>query len=926
MKPRYVWLDAKGLGRHVYALFRYDMRLRKGVQKATINLFADSRYHLKVNGEFVNYGPARFYPEHPEYDTYDISRFLRTGANVIAVKVVSHGMETFQSLRNRGGFIAWGEVVDGEGRRHDLATPGGWKCRKATGYDRTAPKFSFTSSPFDSYDAGKGVRDWDKPGIALRGWKPAVVLDNQDSWGRLTRRSIPHLTQDELVPHTLLGVYPLRGDRDIYSFRIPGEDSSPSQIRKRKTLFAYTYIYSPRAQKVKAGLFWGEYFLNNGRRLAQEPTDPARPNHQDAVLNLKKGWNYFFAHYWLSHGHWDFHISLPKEAGLRLSAEKKRGSPHVFMSAGPFRDDEEGQVQRLGMYLPSPEALPELSAGWVARPRNSSAGNPAWEMVWREFGEPHMHTPSRVRELEVHDPHGTALVFDMGHEVLGRVCVEFEAPKGTVVDAGYAEDMLGERPWLLKRSEIWAAERHISSGGPQRLETFKPRGFRYLQVNVTGNTKPARIRKVGVVQQVYTYTKIGSFECSDPMLNDIWELGWRTLRMCSEDAYTDCPWRERGCYGGDMLAEFGVTMATTGDVRLAKRCLALFVQSQDPVTLDMRSMVPAPRGEGVHGLQDYPVENLLNILWIVDWTGDLAFARKMYAPFRRLMEARLANRRPDGLFDGHQIFIDWIRIEKRKGYNAAMHALYAQGFAALARLAELLGKKGDAKRYREVAASVVKTVRRFFWDSARGAYRDGLDQKLKPLREYHSASSAWPSLYGMTSSAQEKQLVEHFAARLPNVGVALKGDETSPYGGFYILGALYRHGHVEVAERFMRDGWGKMIEAGADTAWEHFTDESSQCHAWSGAPTYYLLTGTLGVPLGFPEPLDPKRITIAPQAESLTWARGRVPHPLGTIEVDWRIEGDRLMVDYTAPKGVKCTVVPRGRLAKKELWVNGKKV
>jgi len=63
------------------------------------------------------------------------------------------------------------------------------------------------------------------------------------------------------------------------------------------------------------------------------------------------------------------------------------------------------------------------------------------------------------------------------------------------------------------------------------------------------------------------------------------------------------------------------------------------------------------------------------------------------------------------------------------------------------------------------------------------------------------------------------------------------------------------------------------------------------------------------------------KITIAPQSETIDWAEGTVPHPLGEVYVHWQVKGDRLFLTYDAPKGAKVEVKPRGRLGKLELVV-----
>jgi alpha-L-rhamnosidase len=918
----FVWIDRRGAGRHVNAYFRLDFRLTDAPRKAVLNLFADSRYHLKINGTFVGYGPARFFPSEPEYDSYDIAPHLHRGQNVVAVQVVAHGMSTFQQPMNRPGFVAWGEVRPARGRAISLSTPGKWKCLKARGYDQTAPKFSFTSSAIDVFDARRDPPDWALPGAKLSGWKDPVEVTWQDAWGRLRPRSIPHLTQETRLPKTLLGVYALSDAEEIVSFRVPCDDSTRAPGRRQRC-FGYTFIHSPRAQKVRVGLHWGEHYLNGGRLLRKHTPREDQLNRNDITLNLRKGWNEFFIKYDMIGGPWDFHMALPRDARLHLSSERKRNSRNIFMTAGPFTDDEEPRVREIKLPLASPDALPDLSVGWKPQPRRGSANNPAWEMAWRDPAEPKAHEPARVGDLTLEGGEDTALVFDMGGERLGRIFVDFEAPRGTHIDVGYAEDLHHGRPWVLKRNQIFAGERHIARGGVGRLETFKPRGLRYLQVNVTGATSPVRIERVGMVEQVYPLEKVGQFECSDPMLNEIWEMGWRALRMCSEDSYTDCPWRERGLYAGDMLPELAITLATSGDARLAKRCLKLFQHVYGRLMGH-----PQPHRMGTENLRenqvgDFPLITLVILGWYVEHTGDLAFARKLYRPYCNMMERVLACREADGLLFEQWVFIDWVPMEKTCR-NTALHAAACGALETLSRLAERLGSKKDQHRYAEAASGLAAAMRKTFWDSGVGAYRDGT-KGGKPIDSHFLCSSAWPSVFGLTTDAQERHLREYFDRTLDDLGSEAKQMLTSPYGAFYVLGALYRNGNVDLAERFMRGAWSRMVLAGADTTWEHFSDSDSQCHAWSGSPTFYLSTQMLGVDLGWPVSSDPSRVRIAPASETVEWARGVVAHPAGPVRVAWRIEGERLIVDCDVPDQVRWSVEPQGRLANKQLWVNGRR-
>lgn len=925
----FVWVDAQGFGRQQYVYFRRDFSLEALPGQAEFNLFVDSRYHLFVNGVMINFGPVRFYPQNPEYDTYDIAPYLQKGENTIAVKALSNGTNTYQVPRHRGGFTAWGQLKAGS-QTIDLATPGAWQCRRCEAYNPTSPKMSFATGPFEVFDARKDIPDWNKPGIELIGWRPPVKIKEQTAWGKLSPRSIPHLTQDEVVPKNILGIYTLDDSEAIYSFRVKTPDSTRAAFGQSYRVFAYTYIYSPKAQKVKVGTFWGEFFLNGQGPLGHTGEVAERPNRQDRIFDLKEGWNFMLVKYDVVWASWDFYMALPKSAGLKISPNKKIEDETAFMSAGPFKESEKEKVMSLELPFESPKDLPRrLSKTWYARLKSERAHNPAWLMAWKYFDKALPHEPSKIENIELKNPE-TAIVVDMGGKLLGRIVVEYEATEGTMVDVGFTEDLTldGKRPWILKRAGVYAATRHISAGGDSRLETFKPYGVRYLQINVfNAGNKPVKIKRIAVISQIYPFERVGSFQCSDPMFNAIWELGWRSLRVCSEDSYTDTPYRERGLYAGDALPEFAITLATSGDARLIRRSLLVFQ--------DMYANLLYPDGKADPGsvglLGDFPFITMQYFAWYVNWTNDLEFARQLYPNYKYMLDNALALRDYKGLIKARRVFAEWTQITKSDFYSTAFNGLVARSCYTMAQMADKLGKTDDKKHYEAMGDELTGSLQAASWDADKGAYRDGFKDG-KAIDEHYPISSAWLSLYGLTTEVQEKSLEQHYARELADIGNKSRHRRATPYGGFYQLGALYRHGYVETAEMFMRKYWSPMILKHDDTAWENFDDGSGEggqgtlSHAWSGGPTYYLSTQVLGVPLGFPQSVDYDNLVLAPQTESLSWAKGCVPHPKGEIRVDWYIRGNNLFYNCIVPDGVKFQVQPKGTLAERVLWVNGKRV
>ena len=926
--PAFVWADATGEGRARVVWFRRELELAEPPTEATLQLFANSRYLLFVNGAVIASGPARAYPEHPEFDSVDLRPHLVAGHNTLAVQVLSFGTSSFQLRRQPGAFVAWGSVRSGD-RVESLTTPGAWSSRRDLGYDETAPRMSFAMPPIEVYDARKaGAPLLGGAGAAASpaapGWGPPVPLANPGAWGELRPRSIPSLDAHPIAPKGLRAAFALDDTESLWSFRVPVPDASRAEYQSQHLLLARTQIYSPRAQRVPFGLWWGDYYVNGQGPLESAGPSPGQRNRNVVWVPLRAGYNDFFVRYTSVFGAWDFYLSVPRSSGLELSARGVHADAVAFESAGPFPPERERELALLPLPLPrlgskrgAPEALPALD--WRPVASGERTVNPAVEVSWRRTGARLPLEASRVRDVPVSAGQDTALVFDFGSTQLGRLRVDYEGPAGTSLDLGWAEELSGELPAVLEQHGLFTGARHVSAGGAARFETVKPYGMRYLQLNVSGHAAPVTIQRVALVREVYPFEERGHFESSDPALDALWRMGLRTLRVCAEDAYVDTPFRERALYAGDLLVEIAVTLAVSGDLRLAQRSLRLLADMYRDLFVPGAERHPDEIGL----LEDFPLLSLEAYKWVVDATGDLGFARELFPAYRHLLDGILARRSSDGTVTNDTVFIEWVLPEAdRHGVaNTAYHALLSRSLSSLADIARRLGHPDVSARYDAAASELARLLDTRFWDAAAGAFSDGR-RAGAPATSHLPISSAWPSFWGLTSSAREGALEAFWQSELgPS---SPRSHRLSPYGGFFVLGALYRHGHTQLAEGYMRRYWAPMLADPEGTLWEHFErQEGTSSHAWSAAPTYYLSTQVLGISLGYPEPVDAGDLVIAPQAETLDWARGSVPHPRGLVSVDWRIDGDLLRLTVSVPPGVRYRVAPRGRLARLRLEVNG---
>lgn len=926
----FVWTDGHGRGRNRYALFRRKLMLGEGAS-GVVRIFADTRYRLLVNGSTVAHGPARFFRSRPEYDEVDVTAWLRGGENVLAVVVNSVGAVHFQGELSAGALWLSGVVREPGGREHVLDTghvaegERGWVAIDSPGHVRATHALSFAVGPVELLDLSAMPAGWASPGFDDAAW-PAAVERVGASYGPMRPRSIPMLDERAVVPMSMSGVFVGHTPEaeDVYGLSIVPEDRT--RHGQASVAAAVTYVFSPLRQDVTFYGWWGRYLLG-GRELTAAATDERR-RRQAFHVTLSPGWTPLVCAERFPWSAWELVLRFPSARGIELSATRRPGSPELFRVLGPYLEGsaEAGdlweRVDRLHETLRPDE-------GWVW-PRDRSPELPHRERadrVWGRVLESAPPGPLRFRGDDL--PHGAesvAVVYDLGTEVLGRPRVRFAAPRGTRVDLVYAERLTDAGTAdALRHPLVDPCERYIASGeGVETVHTFHPRGMRYLEVVLTppagatdaGVWDGVRVESVELTRARYPAVRstdptgnVGRFECSDPVLNHVWELGSRTLAACMEDAYLDCPLRERGLYVGDALVQFHINLVTWADTRLFRRCWELFFLSAAAGTSGLVA-------GGCFGLSpgtcpDYSSLMPWGLRAYYDATGDFDFLQQMRPPLERLLESLAALVGPDGLVDatGLGAYVD-TATHDHDGVSAAVNAFVAGAFREAAAVFDRLRDVEAAAAWRGRYDALKAAFHAAFFDAGRRVYLD---------RQRGEAGESTPSVHGNTLAllfelapaehrprvaAYLKSALESTAA-VPRNGGRASAFPVSSYFSFYTLSALADAGEWPFVLEFIRQNWSPYLAAGNATAWEYFSDEASLCHAWSASPTYLLSRYALGV--SFPVPGDLSRVRIEPETAGLAFAEGVVPHPggVGPIWVSWeRPDGGPVRLQVRLPRGV----------------------
>mgnify|MGYP000011278684 FL=1 len=230
------WICDGGSSPYDYGVYRFRKRLDlpKKPERFVINISADNRYRLLVNGQEACWGPARGDLNRWYYETVDIAPLLRPGQNVLAVTVWNLGTRSpgAQISRQTGLIVQGNSSVE-----DDVNTDGSWLVLRDESF---SPLFNCPEAGYigghDRIDGTKYPWGWETVGFDDSKWYAATGFSPGKTYGApgygesdwiLTPRDIPMM---ELTEQRLTAVRRQQGLASLPTF-IDGR--SPLKIPAR---------------------------------------------------------------------------------------------------------------------------------------------------------------------------------------------------------------------------------------------------------------------------------------------------------------------------------------------------------------------------------------------------------------------------------------------------------------------------------------------------------------------------------------------------------------------------------------------------------------------------------------------------------------------------------------------------------------------
>ena len=524
-------------------------------------------------------------------------------------------------------------------------------------------------------------------------------------------------------------------------------------------------------------------------------------------------------------------------------------------------------------------------------------------------------------------------IFDMGQNFAGVVRLRVQGPAGHRVTLRYGEMLHPDGRLMtenLRRAR--ATDYYICKGDPHG-EVYTPRftfhGFQYVEVSsFPGEPTPETI--TGLVLHSDT-PMTSTFECSDPMVNRLFQNVLWTQRANFIDLPTDCPQRdERMGWTGDAQVYVGTATYNADVAAFYTKWLRELMESQRPSGA-FPGYAPFPFQHGWDFGTAWADAGIICPWTIWQAYGDTRVIERCWEPMTRFMQWRQKTSRDHlGVVHGNN-WGDWLAQGAKTPLDYVDTIYFAITSRMMAEMAAAVGREKEADAYAK-QFGLTKTA-----FNTKYVREDG---SLTVNTQTAYALALFADLIPQAKRrATGRKLVELIASNGNHMATGFLG--TRP-----LLPVLSAVGQHDLATFLLQShefpSWGYEIDQGATTIWERwdsYTKEegfgrhnaamNSFAHYSFGAVCEWMFRTLAGIESNGPgyakiiiRPTPPSPGSNA-QHQPIHWVKASHASIHGKIESDWRVEGDRFLLNVLIPTNTTATVyVPATKAA--NVTVDGK--
>ena len=441
--------------------------------------------------------------------------------------------------------------------------------------------------------------------------------------------------------------------------------------------------------------------------------------------------------------------------------------------------------------------------------------------------------PQRSLVLEgrvpvTYENRGDCILVDMGREVAGYAELDFESPCEQELLITFGEHLETGKVLRLVGGRDFSFEFKAKKGKNKWFIPLRRLACRYFEVYFKEPIIPDYIG----MQHVYYPVTEREKHFSDPLLQSIYDVSVRTLRLCMHEHYEDCPWREQALYALDSRNQMLFGYHAFLETEYPRSNLLLINQGLRPDGL-LTICFPAGKDAPI------PFFSLAFILEVCEYaknTGDLSILEDTKETVKTIINTFESRIGECGLIPQlpypYWNFYEWSEgnsgnLGRRatdpyiEDYDLILNAFYVY---VIKMYNEMTGTNYDTEK-------IASAIKRELYDEERGLYRISVKGTL-----YGQLGNALAILAGLGDAALARRVAE--CRGLTPATLSMK---PFVYDALLLSSDEYKSFVLDDIKRVYK----KMLDKGAtsfwetERGWEDFSFAGSLCHGWSASPVYY---------------------------------------------------------------------------------------
>ena len=535
---------------------------------------------------------------------------------------------------------------------------------------------------------------------------------------------------------------------------------------------------------------------------------------------------------------------------------------------------------------------------------------------------------------QIPDTEHKGIIYDMGRELAGWARVCLEAPEGTQVLVEYCErpsrkdicpdlapslyDVPASDPLYAsfydKGLNVRQQNGYIAKGkGKEKFECmFSYKGFRYVRITAD---KDIKIHSVEGIPVHTDFEKIGSFECSNEVINTLQQNALNTMNSNFEGIPTDCPHREKQGWTCDAYIASRAACYNYNMMLFWEKWIGDLTRSRSDIGCP--NIVAPTTSAGTNSSTTWPAALVYVPQDLLHFYADTDILSKNLTYMEEFAASSTKVREVPGKKDLIEDMLgDWISPHKtlddsqpRQNDMAPPEGQIFYGTAAhyrihqqLADICTRLGKEEKAAYYRQRAAEIAGSFNGEFLDKETFTYHG-----TNPT-DYRQSTNATALYYGLVPDSLRDAVGAELVKQIHNNDDHL----ATGFLGIQSLMEWLPEKEPELTFKMVTQptypSWGYMVERGATTMWETWDGYDSQNHLPFSMISEYFYKHLAGIQYDEEKP-GFRHFFIRPSfIQALSYVRCHYNSMCGRIESNWTRTDKGIELDIRVPANTSATV------------------